>query len=108
MLFSIRPWSHNPLTIFSKSLLAGVNYFTMVKRKASQLEAAPDATNLRRSTRRKPLAPESTIDAGKLKSVEADAPPSSKAIQGSLSKKLESKSSPVSSLFDSSTYELFN
>ncbi|KAI0891016.1 DUF55-domain-containing protein [Annulohypoxylon nitens] len=65
----------------------------MVKRKASQLEAAPDATNLRRSTRRKPLAPESTIDAGKLKSAEADAPQSSKAKQGSLSKKLESKSS---------------
>ncbi|KAI1453673.1 DUF55-domain-containing protein [Annulohypoxylon moriforme] len=71
----------------------------MVKRKASQLEAAPDVTNLRRSTRRKPLAPEqpesreSSIETGKAKPARKGAPQPSKPRKEN-AYKLDSKLSP--------------
>ncbi|KAI0887057.1 DUF55-domain-containing protein [Annulohypoxylon maeteangense] len=75
----------------------------MVKRKANQLETALDVTHLRRSTRRKPLAPESTIETSnvsktnkvnKVKSEDKSAPQSSKSGKESAPKKLESETSP--------------
>lgn len=68
----------------------------MVKRKASQLETAPDATGLRRSTRRKPAAPDLATDATENKSTEKSATQLPKTDQKKISKKLpNSKASPV-------------
>ncbi|KAI1089272.1 DUF55-domain-containing protein [Rostrohypoxylon terebratum] len=66
----------------------------MVKRKASQIEAAPDAANLRRSTRRKPSAPESINETAEAKSSKANTPQSSKARKENLPKKPDIKPSP--------------
>ncbi|KAI1659425.1 DUF55-domain-containing protein [Daldinia decipiens] len=67
----------------------------MVKRKASQLETAPDATDLRRSTRRKPAAPELATDATENQSAEKSATQLPKTDQKKVSKKLpKSKASP--------------
>ncbi|KAI1207895.1 DUF55-domain-containing protein [Annulohypoxylon truncatum] len=77
----------------STPLLVGSNQLRMVKRKASQVEAAPDVTNLRRSTRRKPLASESTIETSQAKSVGTSAPQPSKSRKESVSEKLDSKKS---------------
>ncbi|KAI2465350.1 DUF55-domain-containing protein [Annulohypoxylon bovei var. microspora] len=93
MFLSIRSLNIKYLAISSNALLAGANHFRMVKRKASQLEAAPDATNLRRSTRRKPLAPESAIKSSKASSVEINTPQASKSGKERVSKKSDSKDS---------------
>ncbi|KAI1378109.1 DUF55-domain-containing protein [Hypoxylon crocopeplum] len=66
----------------------------MVKRKASQLAAEPDTTNLRRSTRRKQSVPEPATEASKAKLVDSNAPPASKTGKQRASKKQEAKAPP--------------
>ncbi|OTA52107.1 hypothetical protein K449DRAFT_391632 [Hypoxylon sp. EC38] len=69
----------------------------MAKRKASQLETAPDATaNLRRSTRHKSVAPDSTAEADKAKLAESNTRQASRSgKQKTSTKKIDTKASPV-------------
>ncbi|KAI2631534.1 DUF55-domain-containing protein [Hypomontagnella submonticulosa] len=63
----------------------------MPKRKANQIEAEPDTAGLRRSTRRRPAAPEPTPE---VKPTESKAPKASKPPKQNVSQKSDSKKSP--------------